>query len=159
MLDYSKGMSCNDSIVITRKPDDAITAPSAAALADITYRQLDYWARRGWVTPSVGLGRGRSGRRLYGAQDVIKLAALGHFGRSGADVGSLGPKLCNLNLASEMGDYVLVATGGDVLAVEASKLRAALAEPGTYSVFDPAQLRARMQSAAPETELEARRSA
>ncbi len=149
MLDYNKPMSCNDFVVITPSSSDAITAPSAATLAHITYRQLDYWARQGWITPSIEPGVGRPGRRLYGPADVIKLAALGHFGRSGTDVGHLGPKLARLNLTDLPGDYVLVATGGDVVVVDASELRAVLARPGTYSLFDPAGLRAKLE-AAPE---------
>lgn len=149
MLDYNKRMSCNDLVVITPRSSDAITAPSAATLANITYRQLDYWARQSWIIPSIEPGMGRPGRRLYGPTDVIKLAALGHFGRSGADVGVLGPKLSRLKL-TDVVDYVLVATGGDVIVVEASELRAVLARPGTYSLFDPAGLRGKLQ-AAPET--------
>jgi hypothetical protein len=144
VLDYRKSMSCNDVVVITSKSSDAITAPSAATLANITYRQLDYWARRGWVTPSIELGVGRPGRRLYGPADVVKLAALGHFGRSGADVGVLGPKIASLILADISSDYVLVATGGEVLLVPATDLRAHLGKPGIYSVFDPAEVRARI---------------
>jgi hypothetical protein len=147
VLDYKKPMSCNDLVVITPRSSDAITAPSAATLANITYRQLDYWARQGWVTPSIEPGVGRPGRRLYGPADVIKLAALGHFGRSGADVGILGPKLARLNLTDVPEDYVLVATGGDVIVVGASELRALLARPGTYSLFDPAGLRAKLEPA------------
>ena len=147
MLDYSTGVTCNDVVVITHKRQSAITAITAANLANITYRQLDYWARRGWVTPSVQAGFGRPGRRLYAEGDVIKLAALGHFGRSGVDVGVLGPKISRLDLADTTADSVLVATGGDVVTVPASELRALLAKPGIYCVYDPVGLRATMQSA------------
>jgi hypothetical protein len=143
-------MSCNDLVVITPKPSDAITAPSAARLASITYRQLDYWARRRWVTPSIELGAGRPGRRLYGPTDVVKLAALGHFGRSGADVGELGPKISSLTLPNGTTDYVLVAAGREVLVVAASDIRARLGKPGTYSLFDPAELRATIRAATPQ---------
>jgi DNA-binding transcriptional MerR regulator len=71
----------------TRTATHVITAPEAAELAGITYRQLDYWARRGWVAPSIDRGTGRAARRLYSADDVVRLAALGHFGRARADVG------------------------------------------------------------------------
>jgi hypothetical protein len=103
------------------------------------------------VTPSVELGVGRPGRRLYGPSDVIKLAALGHFGRSGADVGHLGPRISGLALANDLGDFVLVDTGVEVLVVAASEIRAHLSKPGAYSMFDPGELRARMQDATQKT--------
>ncbi len=132
-------------MVITQGSVKGITGPKAAVLANITYRQLDYWARQGWVTPSLEAGVGRPGRRIYGADDVVKLAALGHFGRSGADVGQLGPAVTRLNLSGVPEDYLLVTPGGpDIEVVAASELRARVALPGSMCVFDPAPLRNKM---------------
>lgn len=48
--------------------------PIACAVAGITYRQLDYWARTGLVDPS---GEGaRSGMRLYTANDIVLLKVI-----------------------------------------------------------------------------------
>lgn len=129
--------------MITPGAVEGITGPKAAALANITYRQLDYWARQGWVTPSLEAGVGRPGRRIYGPDDVVKLAALGHFGRSGADVGKLGPAIANLDPTSAGGDYLLVGSAdGGVEAVPAGGLRRRVAAAGFACVFDPAPLRA-----------------
>lgn len=46
----------------------------AALVAGITYRQLDYWANKQIVTPSVANSHGSGSRRLYNAQDVVMLA-------------------------------------------------------------------------------------
>ena len=140
------------SLVITQPARHAITAPDAFRLAGITYRQLDYWARRGWVAPSIEAGTGRPGRRLYSPDDVLRLAALGHLGRSGADVGQLGPQLAGLELPAGDVDYLVVL--GPELGLEvvtASELRARLGTPGSYVVFDPAPLRRQLglASAAP----------
>lgn len=70
-----------------------ITAVEAAEAAQITYRQLDHWARRGWVQPSVQSGSGRGGRRLYSVDDVLRLAALCRFARSGWQVSALGEQV------------------------------------------------------------------
>ena len=48
--------------------------PAACQIAGITYRQLDYWARTGLVTPSVRLGRGEG--RLYSIKDVLLLTTI-----------------------------------------------------------------------------------
>ena len=131
------------SLVITPAARHAISAPDAAQLAGITYRQLDYWARRGWIAPSIEAGTGRPGRRLYSSLDVVRLAALGHLGRSGADVGQLGPQVAALELPAG-GDVDYLAVLGPELSLEvvpADELRARLAVPGSRVVFDPAPLR------------------
>ena len=43
-------------------------------VAGITYRQLDYWARRQIVEPSITPSHGSGSRRLYSFKDVVILA-------------------------------------------------------------------------------------
>lgn len=85
--------------MITPETDREITATQAAALAGITYRQLDHWARQGWVTPSVQGATGRGGRRLYSTDDVLRLAALRHLGKSGWPVADVGEQLATISVA------------------------------------------------------------
>lgn len=47
--------------------------PVACSAAGITYRQLDYWARTGLVTPSVRDASGSGTQRLYGFRDILIL--------------------------------------------------------------------------------------
>jgi DNA-binding transcriptional MerR regulator len=47
--------------------------PTACAVAGITYRQLDYWARTGLVEPSVRGAHGSGSQRLYGFRDILVL--------------------------------------------------------------------------------------
>jgi len=46
---------------------------TACVAAGITYRQLDYWARTGLVTPSVQSATGSGSQRLYGFRDILVL--------------------------------------------------------------------------------------
>ena len=46
----------------------------ASKVADITYRQLDYWARKQIVEPSITPSHGSGSRRLYSFKDVVILA-------------------------------------------------------------------------------------
>ncbi len=101
---------------MTQTPPGGITATAACELARVTLRQLDYWARRGWVSPSVDTGLGRAGRRLYDPSDVVRLAALGHFGQAGLDVGRLGPALADLDLPLGS-DFLVVAEADGAVAV------------------------------------------
>jgi DNA-binding transcriptional MerR regulator len=130
------------NLVITPNVRRAIGAVEAFPLAGITYRQLDYWAARGWVKPSIEPGSGRPGRRLYSPNDVLRLATLGHMGRSGADVGQLGPQMAELKLPTDAADYLVVLEPDlSLRVVTAADLRDHVAIPGSYVVFDPAPLR------------------
>ena len=45
----------------------------AAEIADISYRQLDYWARTNLIRPSVADAQGSGSRRRYSYRDWIEL--------------------------------------------------------------------------------------
>ncbi|MHB8450032.1 MAG: MerR family transcriptional regulator [Mycobacteriales bacterium] len=47
--------------------------PTACSAAGITYRQLDYWARTGLVSPSVRPASGSGTQRLYSFRDILVL--------------------------------------------------------------------------------------
>jgi DNA-binding transcriptional MerR regulator len=58
-------------------PEDVgFRGPTACAAAGITYRQLDYWARTGLVSPSVRPATGSGTQRLYGFRDVLLLKVI-----------------------------------------------------------------------------------
>jgi len=55
-------------------PDDVgFRGPVACAAAEITYRQLDYWARTGLVEPSIRPATGSGTQRLYSFRDILVL--------------------------------------------------------------------------------------
>lgn len=127
-------------IVVTRGDDGVMTAPAAADAAGITYRQLDHWARRGWVTPSW-TDTETYGRpvRMYTTLDVARLGALCHFARSGHDIATLGPAIGQLALA--VGAFVVVDGDGVVTTVTGpAAVVAAVTLVGSRSVFDPSPL-------------------
>jgi DNA-binding transcriptional MerR regulator len=47
--------------------------PAVCKIVGITYRQLDYWARTGLVSPSVREATGSGTQRLYSFDDVVQL--------------------------------------------------------------------------------------
>ena len=47
--------------------------PTACAVAGITYRQLDYWARTELVVPTVRSAAGSGSQRLYSFKDILVL--------------------------------------------------------------------------------------
>ncbi len=59
---------------LSAQPEDVgYRGPTAAAAAGITYRQLDYWARTGFLEPSVRPASGSGTQRLYGFRDILVL--------------------------------------------------------------------------------------
>ena len=107
-LDYMNRAWCNR--LVTQTPDRVIPAKKAADAAGITYRQLDYWARQGWVTPSIEAGVGRAGRRLYSPEDVVLLSAVARFAEGGVDVGQIGPKVGRMSVPFKRGVFLLCVT-------------------------------------------------
>ena len=58
-------------------PDDiGFRGPVACRAADITYRQLDYWARTGLVVPEVRAAGGSGTQRLYSFRDILLLKVI-----------------------------------------------------------------------------------
>jgi DNA-binding transcriptional MerR regulator len=55
---------------------DGYRGPEVCKIAGISYRQLDYWARTGLVTPSVREAGGSGTQRLYSFQDLIQLRVI-----------------------------------------------------------------------------------
>lgn len=52
------------------------SAKFAADVVDITYRQLDYWARTGLIVPSLVQATGSGSRRLYSYDDLVRLKVI-----------------------------------------------------------------------------------
>jgi DNA-binding transcriptional MerR regulator len=114
------------------------SGPEAADLAGITYRQLDYWARRRWVIPSRVSADGVQ-RRVYTASDVVRLAALGHLGRSRVDVATYGEATGRLQIPNSLAFLVVWGTHDEsVVLTSAKDLRQVACHPGRYVIFDPA---------------------
>lgn len=50
--------------------------PEAAKIVGITYRQLDHWARKGLVLPSVASAAGSGSQRRYSYADLLELKVI-----------------------------------------------------------------------------------
>lgn len=61
---------------MTVTDEQGIRAPQVCNIVGITYRQLDYWARTGLLTPSVRSARGSGTQRLYSFSDVVQLRVI-----------------------------------------------------------------------------------
>jgi DNA-binding transcriptional MerR regulator len=50
--------------------------PEVCKVVGISYRQLDYWARTGLVTPSIREAGGSGTQRLYSFRDLVQLRVI-----------------------------------------------------------------------------------
>jgi DNA-binding transcriptional MerR regulator len=139
---------CNLSVVITSDGVGGIPARVAAERAGITYRQLDHWATRGWVQPSIQASTGRGVRRLYAVDDVLRLAALRHFGQSGWLVNELGEQVAACQLAGAR--WLVAGTrSGVVIVADEDQLHGVLGRREQFSVFALDELRDRLAGGPP----------
>jgi DNA-binding transcriptional MerR regulator len=59
--------------------EQGFAAPEVCRIVQITYRQLDYWARTELVTPSIRDASGSGTQRLYSFQDLVTLRVIKHL--------------------------------------------------------------------------------
>lgn len=56
--------------------EQGFSGPQVCALVKITYRQLDYWARTGLLSPSLAAAKGSGSKRRYSYHDVLELKVI-----------------------------------------------------------------------------------
>ncbi|PLS30918.1 transcriptional regulator [Bifidobacterium margollesii] len=88
----------------------------ASRVAGITYRQLDYWARKQIVEPSINPSHGSGSRRLYSFKDVVILAVSKRLLDAGVNLqnvtGALGVLM--RHTADELEDITIMCDGETV---------------------------------------------
>ena len=57
----------------SQTPVEGYSGKRAAEIVDISYRQLDYWARTDLIRPSLADAHGSGSRRRYSYRDLIEL--------------------------------------------------------------------------------------
>lgn len=97
-------------------------------IAGITYRQLDYWMRRGLVTPAKQYGPGSGHRRGYTADEVRHIAVMGRLVRDGFDpevAAGLASRACHAFAVGARSAHLGLGAGTHVV-VDPPELPAAL---------------------------------
>lgn len=106
-------------------PQDGFRGPQVCTIVGITYRQLDYWARTGLLTPSITAAAGSGSQRRYSYRDVLELKVIKQLLDAGLALTSarkavevlrtdLGEDLASANLVIN-GAHSLVAHSGEEL--------------------------------------------
>jgi DNA-binding transcriptional MerR regulator len=93
--------------------------PTVTKLVGISYRQLDYWARTGLVTPSVRAADGSGSQRLYGFTDVVELRIIKRLLDAGVSLRQIRTALSYLRKESggrPLTDVTLMSDGRRIYA-------------------------------------------
>lgn len=99
---------------------DGFYGPQTAELVGISYRQLDHWARKGLVRPSVADAAGSGSRRRYSYNDLVELKLAKKMRDQGLDLKSIARAFAYLRdqLGGEVASANIVISGSDVLLVD-----------------------------------------
>lgn len=104
-------------------PGDVVAgyrAPQVCALVDITYRQLDYWARTGLIKPSVQSAAGSGSQRLYSFSDLVQLKVVKRLLDAGMSLKRIrtAVEILREQLQSNnpLGDVTLLSDGATIYA-------------------------------------------
>lgn len=88
----------------------------ASKVAGITYRQLDYWARKQIVEPSINPSHGSGSRRLYSFKDIVILAVSKKLLDAGVNLQNVTTAIGYLlqRDAQHLEDVTIMCDGSDV---------------------------------------------
>jgi DNA-binding transcriptional MerR regulator len=106
---------------------DGYRGPAACQIVGITYRQLDYWARTGLVTPSLPGAPGSGNQRLYGFADILVLTVVKRLLDVGVSLQSVRMAVEHLR-AHRVGDLSEVTLLGDGITIYQCRSAAEITE-------------------------------
>ena len=99
---------------------DGYRVPEVCRVIGISYRQLDYWARTGLVTPSVRDAGGSGTQRLYSFRDLVQLKVIKNLLDTGVSLQRIRRAVVFLrqNMKSEPLSATLMSDGSSIYACE-----------------------------------------
>jgi DNA-binding transcriptional MerR regulator len=106
--------------------EQGFSGKRTAEIVDITYRQLDYWARTDLVKPSMAEATGSGSRRRYSYRDLLELKVIKSLLDAGIRLeqvrkvfaymrNQLGEDVASANLVIDGSNSVLVNTGEELI--------------------------------------------
>ncbi len=99
---------------------DGYRVPEVCKLVGISYRQLDYWARTGLVTPSIREAGGSGTQRLYSFRDLVQLKVIKKLLDAGVSLQNVRKAVVYLrqHLGTEPSSVTLMSDGARIYACE-----------------------------------------
>lgn len=89
----------------------------AMKIAGITYRQLDYWARKNIIEPSINPSHGSGSRRLYSFKDISIMAVAKRLLDAGVNLTNVTTAIVFLNCysISHLENMTIICNGQSVM--------------------------------------------
>jgi DNA-binding transcriptional MerR regulator len=111
---------------VTDSATFGFSGPTVCRLTSVTYRQLDYWARTGLVTPSIRPATGSGSKRAYSYGDVLEVKVIKSLLSSGVSLArarqaveclrrSLGADIASSSLVLSDAGSVLAHDDGELV--------------------------------------------
>jgi DNA-binding transcriptional MerR regulator len=102
----------------TTNVETGFRGPTVCRTVGITYRQLDYWARTGLVTPSVRDAEGSGSQRLYSFTDVVHLKIIKNLLEAGISLQQIrrAVEYLRTELKRPLEDVTLLSDGTTIYA-------------------------------------------
>jgi DNA-binding transcriptional MerR regulator len=101
------------------------SGPQVCRLTGVTYRQLDYWARTGLVTPSITPATGSGSKRAYSYGDLLEVKVIKSLLSAGVSLARArqAVECLRSGLGADLGSASLVLSeAGSVLAQDDGEL-------------------------------------
>jgi DNA-binding transcriptional MerR regulator len=126
------------------KAAESFSTGDAVRITGVSFRNMDYWARTKFISPSIAEAQGTGTERRYSFSDLLALRVARELREAGISTRSLRRIVEFLKtrkgLTNPLADCHLIVTGDDVQAVTSPKeIMSALRSPGQTSfafVFD-----------------------
>jgi DNA-binding transcriptional MerR regulator len=133
------------------------SGPTVCRLTGVTYRQLDYWARTGLVTPSITPATGSGSKRAYSYGDLLEVKVIKSLLTSGVSLSRArqAVECLRLSLGADLAASSLVLSdAGSVLAQNDGELVDLLrGGQGVFNIVPLANVVAELRSTIRESEL------
>jgi DNA-binding transcriptional MerR regulator len=104
--------------------DQGYRAPQVCNLVGITYRQLDYWARTGLLTPSIQTASGSGSQRRYSFADIVQLKVVKRLLDAGMSLKKIRQAMdilrAELDSAQPLADVTLLSDGTTIYAAHSA---------------------------------------
>lgn len=96
--------------------EHGFSGPVVCNIVDITYRQLDYWATKGIVTPSIASASGSGSRRIYSFSDLVELRVIKKLLEAGVSLPKIRKAIdfVRNELGRALSDVTLVSDGATI---------------------------------------------
>ena len=100
--------------------EDGYRAPQVCKLVDITYRQLDYWARTDLIKPSIQSAQGSGSQRRYSFTDIVQLKVVKRLLDAGMSLKKIRQAIdilaAQMQTDSPLADVTLLSDGNTIYA-------------------------------------------